>query len=281
MVMALAFDHSGSFTRVATKRKTKVSVGFEWEIPAEIAEECCNCCSGYCDCDECDCYCSCGEEEEAETNTETNNFIDSHGFRTHCECGGLEFASPVFGNIGTARRVASALKEVALQDRALGEDANPDHCCGIHVHASHVNLHDYPSTKETYWRVVSMLNRKSSANFVMEFSGRKDGNPSYLHQAKSIGWDTAGVVKPSDVNQCDMGTHQMVRQNGFGSSNTIEYRLWHTSADRLLPAIDFAHACTTFIMTRKDIPYLKDFKAWLDKQTGYKILKQDNAWRLL
>jgi hypothetical protein len=207
--------------------------------------------------------------------------MDTHGFRTHYECGGAEFASPVFGNITTARRIAKAIKEVTLLDRALGEDTNPSHCCGIHVHTSHVNIGDYEKAREVYLRVNSMLNRKSSAKFIMEFSGRAKGSSCYLSQAESIGWDARRNSKPSDYNERLMNTRQMVRQNGFGSSHTIEYRLWHTAEDRLLPAIDFAHACTTFIMTRKGIPYLKDFKKWLDKQSGYKILKQDDAWRLL
>jgi hypothetical protein len=281
--VALSIDQSGSFPRVATKRKTKVSVGFEWEVPAEIQAQECSCCSGDCYCDDGECYCSCGDGGEyTDLSMDTENFMDTHGFRTHYECGGAEFASPVFGNITTARRVAKAIKEVALQDRALGEERNPDHCCGIHVHTSHVNLGDYGKTREAYLRVVSMLNRKSSAKFIMEFSGRANSSSCYLYQAQSIGWDTSSrTSKPSYANERLMGTRQMVRQNGFGSSHTIEYRLWHTSEDRLLPAIDFAHACTTFIMGRKGIPYLKDFKTWLDKQSGYKILKQDNAWRLL
>jgi hypothetical protein len=284
-VAVIRIDQSGSFPRVATKRKTKVSVGFEWEVPAEIHERECDC-YDHCDCEygECDCYCDCGGDgdEHANLSSDTENFMDTHGFRTHYECGGAEFASPVFGNITTARRVAKAIKEVALQDRALGEDVNPSHCCGIHVHTSHVNLGDYGKTREVYLRVNSMLNRKSSAKFIMEFSGRAGGNHCYLYQAESIGWDAGRARKPSHENERLMHIRQMVRQNNFGSSShTIEYRLWHTAEDRLLPAIDFAHACTTFIMGRKGIPYLKDFKKWVDKQSGYKILKQDNAWRLL
>jgi hypothetical protein len=283
-VAVISIDQSGSFPRVATKRMTKVSVGFEWEVPAEMQERECYCYDD-CNCEygECGCYCDCGgdDEECADLSDTTCRFMDTHGFRTHYECGGAEFASPVFGNITTARRVARAIKEVALQDRALGEDMNPDHHCGIHVHTSHVNLGDYGKTREAYLRVVSMLNRKSSAKFIMEFSGRAGGSRYYLSQAQSIGWDKWRARKPSYDNERLMVSRSMVRQNGFGSSHTIEYRLWHTAEDRLLPAIDFAHACTTFIMGRKGIPYLKDFKKWLDKQSGYKILKQDNAWRLL
>jgi hypothetical protein len=284
-VAVISIDQSGSFPRVATKRKTKVSVGFEWEIPAEMEERECYCYDD-CNCEygECECYCDCeggGDGEYADLSDTTCRFMDTHGFRTHYECGGAEFASPVFGNITTARRVARAIKEVALQDRALGEDVNPSHCCGIHVHTSHVSIGDCGKAREVCLKVNSMLNRKSSAKFIMEFSGRTNGSSCYLSQAQSIGWDANRARKPSPEKERLMSSRQMVRQNGFGSSHTIEYRLWHTAEDRLLPAIDFAHACTTFIMGRKDIPYLKDFKKWLDKQSGYKILKQDNAWRLL
>ena len=279
--MALNIDQSGSFPRVATKRKTKVSVGFEWEVPAEMLDTECDCCRGDCCCDDGECYCDCRDEDYANLSSDTENFMDTHGFRTHYECGGAEFASPVFGNITTARRVARAIKEVALQDRALGEDMNPDHHCGIHVHTSHVNLGNDVKAHEVYRRVSAMLNRKTSAKFIMEFSGRTNGGSVYLDQARSIGWDKDGKSTPDSYEESYMRSNQMVRPNSFGSSHTIEYRLWHTAEDRLLPAIDFAHACTTFIMGRKGIPYLKDFKTWLDKQSGYKILKQDNAWRLL
>ena len=280
--MALNIDQSGSFPRVATKRMTKVSVGFEWEVPAELQDQECRCCSGDCYCDDGECYCSCGDHDEyKDLSMDTENFMDTHGFRTHYECGGAEFASPVFGNITTARRVAKAIKEVALQDRSLGEDTNHEHHCGIHVHTSHVNLDNYYKTHEAYLRVSAMLNRKSSTKFIMEFSGRAKGSSAYLYQAKSSGWDKDGKSKPGSREELYMRSTQMVRPNSFGSSHTIEYRLWHTAEDRLLPAIDFAHACTTFIMGRKGIPYLKDFKTWLDKQSGYKILKQDDAWRLL
>lgn len=280
--MALNIDQSGSFPRVATKRKTKVSVGFEWEVPAEMQERECEC-YDHCDCEDGDCWCACdcdGEDEHVDLSDTTCRFMDTHGFRTHYECGGAEFASPVFGNITTARRVAKAIKEVALQDRSLGEDTNPSHCCGIHVHTSHVDLTDRWETRDTYLRVSSMLHRKSSAEFIFAFSGRKK-DKSYSDQAISLCWDDKGEKTPSSESTRRMGYRQMVRPNEFGRSHTIEYRLWHTAEDRLLPAIDFAHACTTFIMTRKDIPYLKDFKTWLDKQSGYKILKQDDAWRLL
>ena len=164
--MALNIDQSGSFPRVATKRKTKVSVGFEWEVPAEMQERECEC-YDHCDCEDGDCWCACdcdGEDEHVDLSDTTCRFMDTHGFRTHYECGGAEFASPVFGNITTARRVAKAIKEVALQDRSLGEDTNPSHCCGIHVHTSHVDLTDRWETRDTYLRVSSMLHRKSSSS---------------------------------------------------------------------------------------------------------------------
>jgi len=289
MVMALTLDHTSSFTRVATKRKTKVSVGFEWEIPAEIDEGECTC--GDCYDGECS-YC-CGDiPDTVFIDTSTENFIDSHGFRTHVECGGLEFASPVFGNISTARRVALALKEVALQDRALGPDVADYNQCGIHVHSGYTGWSTDTGVKggfgfpvdvqKAYEQVSGMLNRESSAKFVYEFSGRgRSASEGYTFQAVSTCWDRLGAVTPSRDHLYSMKEKQMVRPNKFGSVGTVEYRLWDAAEDRLIPAIEFAHACTTFITKRKDIPYIKEFKLWLDKQSGYKVLKQDHAMRLI
>jgi len=292
MVMALAFDYNNSFTRVATKRKNKVSVGFEWEIPAEIEEGECTCDDNYDpDTDEhYDCPYCCGEEgETVYTDTSTDNYIASHGFRTHVECGGLEFASPVFSNISTARRVANALKVVALQDRALGPDANDNAGCGIHVHSGYTGWNENTLTIDgipadvynAYEQITGMLNRKSSSKFVYEFSGRENSNSGYKTQGVSSCWDSTGAVTPSHSQRRYMRSLQMVRPNRFGKIGTVEYRLWDAAEDRLIPAIEFAHACTTFITRRKGIPYIKEFKLWLDKQSGYKVLKQDNALRLI
>lgn len=290
--MVLALDHSGSFTRVATQRKTKVSVGFEWEIPAEIREGECTCDDDYYeDEDGCHYECSycCGEDEDyVDTNDTTEGFIESHGFRTHIECGGVEFASPVFGNIATARRVADVLKGVALQDRAFESD--PDEaCCGIHVHTGFTGWNTNPrringipaDVHNAYEQVTGMLNRKSSSKFIYEFSGRDKGRSPYKRQGESTCWDRKGAKQPSDRQRTDMRCNSMVRPNCFGSTGTVEYRLWYAAENRLIPALEFAHACTTFITKRKGIPYIKDFKVWLDKQSGYKVLKQDNAWRLI
>jgi hypothetical protein len=281
MVVALSIDNSGSFPRVATKRKTKVSVGFEWEIPVKTTPHECDCFDEYDEDDE-DAYCSCDEDDTRGSLKEsTKDFARSHGFRTHYECGGAEFASPVFGNIATARRMAVRLKEVSSLDSFLGH--NTTHCCGIHVHASHKDYVTLDQVKGIRDRIAGMLHRSSSAAFMLEFSGRaREGtNASYRFQARSTRWDKDGSTKLTDSIKCGMQSTAMLRLNQFGANRTLEYRLWHTAEDRLLPAIDFAHACTTFIASRKDIPYLKDFKAWLDKQSGYKILKQDDAWRLL
>jgi hypothetical protein len=281
MVVALSIDKSGSFPRVATKRKNKVSVGFEWEIPIRNTAHECDCFDD-CDEDDEDVYCSCDEDDTRGTlSKSTKDFTSSHGFRMHYECGGAEFASPVFGNIATARRMAVRLKEVSSLDSFLGHSST--HCCGIHVHASHKDYVTQDEVQGISHRIMGMLHRSSSAAFILEFSGRaREGtNPVYKFQARSTCWDKDGCVQLHDRNKECMRSTAMLRLNQFGANLTLEYRLWHAAEDRLLPAIDFAHACTTFIASRKDIPYLKDFKTWLDKQSGYKILKQDDAWRLL
>jgi len=271
--MGLTMDLKGGFPRVATTKKTLVSVGFEWEIPAEIENRMCT----YCE-EEGEEYCDC-EEEQVETSYATEQFIKTHGFRTHVECGGLEFASPVFGNIETARRIAKELQKVARTDSCFHPSGYQYSDCGIHVHASHANIKGHTETLAFEQRVVSMLNRKDSAQFVWEFSGREDTG-GYGHQAKATQWDAEGLEEPTQKQHGFMRSNQMVRLNCFGGDYTVEYRLWDADEGRLLPAIEFAHAVTTFMSKRKDIPYLKDFKNWLDKQSGYNILKADSAWRL-
>jgi hypothetical protein len=263
MVVALNIDKSGSFPRVATKRKTKVSVGFEWEIPVRFNKR--------------DRW---GDMRAVSYSKRSVKFIETSGLRTHFECGGVEFASPVFGNIATARKMASGLKRLAFREPCLGENEGVFHSCGTHVHTSSP-LWNTETSYKVYKQATAMLNRESSAKFIYEFSGRSKDTSSYRSQGQSTCWDTEGVTKPSSGQYACMRGKAMLRPNCFGSSNTVEYRMWHTAEDRLIPALEFAHACTTFIMGRKGIPYLKDFKTWLDKQSGYKILKQDNAWRLL
>ena len=270
--MGLTMDLKGGFPRVATTKKTLVSVGFEWEIPADLKEGLCSYCeeSGeeYCDC----------EGDQVEASFATEQFIETHGFRTHVECGGLEFASPVFGNIETARRIAKELQKVARTDSCFHHRNYGYSECGIHVHASHANIKGHTEMLDFEQRVVSMLNRKDSAQFVWEFSGRDDTR--YGNQAKATQWDAEGLEEPTEKQHGFMRSNQMVRLNCFGGDYTVEYRLWDADEGRLLPAIEFAHAVTTFMSKRKDIPYLKDFKNWLDKQSGYNILKADSAWRL-
>jgi hypothetical protein len=268
------------FPNITSKKFTKVSVGFEWEIENPWEPSDCNCDNDY------DEFCPCCDEEysEAEPNVSslTDSFTDTHGFRTHYECGGTEFASPVFRNLGTARAMASRIKAVAGADSLLyPKETNG---CGIHVHTgfSGWDFRDARFNKD-YRTVTSMLNRASSTPFILVFSGRSSTH-DYFKQARSTGWDIGSVSGAPSEGQLDWMRHvEMVRPNRFDGKSTIEYRIWNGTEDRLQPAIDFAHACTTFITKRKanSIPYLKEFKAWVDKQAGYKVLKQDPAWSLI
>jgi hypothetical protein len=268
------------FPNITSKKFTKVSVGFEWEIENPWNR-------GDCDCD-CDEYCDgCNPHYECEDpniSHTTEKFADSHGFRTHYECGGTEFASPVFRNLGTARAMASRIKATARADDLLYPTETNG--CGIHVHTGFSGwVSNYSDSKFTrdYQAVTSMLNRASSGAFILEFSGR-DTSHDYYKQAKSTGWDGGFVSGAPTEGQLDwMREVEMVRPNYFDGTPTVEYRIWSGTEDRLQPAIDFAHACTSFITKRKgdDIPYLKEFKAWVEKQAGYKVLKQDPAWSLV
>lgn len=262
------------FPNIPTKRNNKVSVGFEWEIENPVQYDGCDCDHGDGEyCDRCD-------EDEARLDSESLQFADTHGFRIHAECGGAEFASPVFRNLGTARAMASRIKAMSFRDTQL--DPYETNGCGIHVHTGFTGWSNSArSFQKDYETVTSMLNRASSTGFILEFSGRSSYH-NYYKQANSTCWDEKSS-QPTEEQLFHMRDREMVRPNGFSGISTIEYRIWNGTQDRLQPAIDFAHACTTFITKRgdSDIPYLKDFKVWLDKQAGYKVLKQDPAWSLV
>tara|TARA_R110000744_G_scaffold3989_2_gene14701 strand:+ start:1012 stop:1884 length:873 start_codon:yes stop_codon:yes gene_type:complete len=271
--------YRSNFPCIVSKNPSRVSLGFEWEVEmdTDVSRERM---SSNCDCDP-DWGCDCDEDEaEVETllNTTSNSFTNTHGFRTHIECGGVEFASPVFNNISTARAMARRIKVMAKQDSLFNADAAE--LCGIHVHTGHAGWKEHNSEKPTYHKVVAMLNRKSSAQFIYHFAGRGDRH-DYYRQAVALEWDESGRETPTADQKDDMLYREMVRPNRFGDKATIEYRIWNGVSDRLLPALDFAHACTSFVLDFNDdkgIPYLKDFKTWVDKQAGYKTLKQDPSW---
>ena len=168
-----------------------------------------------------------------------------------------------------------------LMHRAsLDKSMDPLHSngtAGIHVHTSNSDWSNY-ETHINFTKILFMLNRKSSEEFIYNFSGREDHD--YYEQSESLCWDDYNNELPDETQEDTMLERQMVRNNSFCGKYTIEYRIWDSAQDRLLPAIDFAHACTKFIATVKPegIPYLTQFKDWVETQRGYKTLKTDHSW---
>lgn len=157
------------------------------------------------------------------------------GFRTHVECGGLEVASPVHFNITQTRMSARILMDEIGKHDWLNPDRDPCRSadCGIHVHASVPSgvSHSYLSCL-----VKSVLNRKSS-NKIWKFSGRKKKG-HYWYQGMPSEWDVPYRERTTPIGNVS------VRGNSPCGQSTLEYRLWVGKQDRLLPAIDFAHAFT-------------------------------------
>ena len=255
---------------IQSKKPQKISVGFEWEVQETdfdyMSDE------NY---DQC-------EWQGYHSDKYTQRFIDTYQFKAHGECMSTEFCSPVAYNLQTIKAIARKLAKRVAKDPTL----NPDwsEMGGIHVHTSLGG--DYTLNRKVFKKVILMLNRESSSRFVWDFSGREEaGGNEYTHQAVSSCWDECGDYLPdtdSDIMD-ELEEAQMVRTNGFDDDATIEYRLFHGIEDRLLPALEFSHACTKFVAQHKGnaVPYLVEFKDWVFKQRGYKLLKAQPEWVLV
>jgi len=255
---------------IQSKKPQKISVGFEWEVqegePMDMSDE---------EYDQC-------MYQEYYCDKYTSQFIDTYKFKAHGECMSTEFCSPVAYNLQTIKAIARKLAKRVAKDPTL--EPNWSEMGGIHVHTSLGG--DYTLNNQVFKKVILMLNRESSSRFVWDFSGRENaGSCEYTHQAESSCWDEDGDYIPQTYGRLmeDLEEAQMVRTNGFGESATIEYRLFHGVAERLLPALEFSHACTKFVAQHKgdNIPYLVQFKDWLFKQRGYKLLKAQPEWALV
>ena len=217
----------------------------------------------------------------------TEEFVERYKFRIHGECEATEFCSPVAFNLETIKALGRKLQRRVGKDRLL----EPDQCemAGIHVHTSTGANHR--TTENMMAKVLMMLNRESSRDFVWNFSGRADaGQYEYRHQGRSTCWDSDGYEPGyDDWNDVELEpleeaeNNQMVRSNSFGDNSTIEYRIWNGVSDRLMLALEFSHACTKFIAQYdgSDTPYISEFKAWLFKQRGYKLLRATPEWSLV
>jgi len=255
----------GSYPKIAAKRPQSISIGFEWEVQTNEEEEW-------------DCT---GKDEEFKWS---NNFvIDKYSrmfaklyqFKVHGECMAAEFCSPVAQNLETIKAVARKLQRRVSKDKFL----EPDYAemAGIHVHTS-IKGAGYYEYSQAFSKAALMLNRTSSEDFVWSFSGRSEGGSEYEHQGRATCWDYGDYPCEDDALD-EIEGNEMLRMNQFEES-TIEYRLWHGVTDRLQPALEFAHACTKFVAQHEgvDVPYLIEFKTWLFKQKGYKLLKSQPEW---
>jgi len=275
------FDKSTGYPSIVTKKPSKVSIGFEWEIHGD---EC-----GY------NAYVDQQEyrfgynkvpnqwmlDENGDLGTTLDTFslkfAEMYSFQVHGECLASEFASPVFHRLLTAKAMANKLIKRANKDRFLCPDESD--MAGIHVHTSTPEWCAHVKYFTDFTKLLMMFNRYSSEDFIRGFSGR-DSYHDYYQQAEATCWDV-GFSKPEDYHVDEAEEREMLRENRFSDNRTVEFRIWNGVADRLLPAIEFSHAATRFILQHKspEIPYLVELKDWLGKQQGYKLLKSQPEWR--
>lgn len=255
------------FPTIISKKPQDIGIGFEWEV-------------------QCDFYrddLTPGEEDfeygrECRLDRYSQVFAKRYGFKVHGECQATEFCSPIAYNLQTIKAVANKLKKRVAKDRLL-EPYDPE-CAGIHVHTSVKG----GVSKELYNKILLMLNRETSRDFVWSISGREEGR-DYSEQAEVYGWDAewdeTNMTENNWFYAVDAaGGNCMLKWNWPSEERTIEYRIWNGTPDRLLVALEFAHACTKFAVQHKgeNVPYLKDMKEWLFKQPGYKLLKTQHEW---
>lgn len=274
-----------------------LTVGFEWEIPYRSGD--------YTDTPR-------GHQLFGE------DWAHSYGFNTHNDSGGREMGSPIFNNISTARRFAMWLQEAAEEAQFLTTDNSVGNC-GIHVHTSDNemvgrddSLDQPPSCRSTIlWAVTNLvLNRQENAVWLPEWSGRRI-NQSYFRQCQPTCWDgrdfnnyipyNLGMVK-FNLNAAQQRGASAYMPQGAEYPVTIEFRIWSSHTNRLLPAIEFGHsffrwmrkwvesheADWSSILPRSYnsssnppnyrvlndmLPHMSEYFQWLDGTKGYKNLK--------
>lgn len=251
------------FPKIVAKRPQPIGIGFEWEIQNDYHAR-------YRDMSRAE------QEDEWDYGTvmtrTTRNFAERYRFYTHDECNATEFCSPIAYNLETIKAVGRKLIQRAAREKFFDPD-NPE-MAGIHVHTSLRG----GVTHEHFKKALLMLNRESSADFVWNFSRRDEYDEDYSYQAKGSCWDAYDLSTSDAMYESEETC--MMRLNQPCGDRTLEYRLWNATHDRLLPALEFAHACTKYVGQHEgdDIPYLKEMKDWLFKQSGYKLLKSQPEW---
>lgn len=285
------------YAQLLTKRNvvpSSVRLGFEWEIP--FGPGCVDCSEsdfyeighleGYFEdlsYDESDCFGARRFDDSNSLDEFGRVWLEKLGYRSHIECGGLEIDSPVFTNIASAHAHFRHISALAEKSGYFTMEGNKylSNDCGTHVHVS-CNDADVELLEHI---IFYMWNRTSSAVPLANISGRfSEDYGEYISQAEATQWDNPN----SRFGHRD---HQVTRVNFPGNATTVEFRMFSARKDRVPVAIDTAHSCYRFARewvrsknirsipfpqdAESEIPFLTDWKKWVDKQRGYPYLKQD------
>lgn len=233
-------------------------------------------------------------------NFTMNDPFSKHGYLSHTECGGLEVCSPVFPTISMAKAHAKFVKSVVVDNSDVFYPRNIEsfNDCGIHVHIGFPSLDEWvvdgrDAYEYLHRHLMAMLNRKTSTDFVVRFTGRleamerADLDDEYLHQGVPDGWDNRSQF----YDPCDNTFNPMIRMNNpdgaHESMRTLENRMFTADVDLLEPAIEFSHSLIHFAREwckrndTYDYPFIMDWAEWLDKQTGYRMLRQTAPLHLI
>jgi len=288
MALKKEFDYDGYCTVRETRKLTQAPrVGFEWEVPLDFSEVAPDATGNvYYDDEE-------GEDakyEEAEAilSDEFDDFTENNRFNYHLECGGMEFQSPCFQTLTTAKSFAGLLKaEIEGKKYLFDFDQHDEQDCGIHVHVSD---HTDRVSNIDYINLGLMLGYLDEDAFIFDLSGRQEGK-YYSAQARPYIMLGANrrclfLLKQDKISfeirrHIEMYMGRCLRYNLMG---TAEFRLFSPQPKVLVPAIEFAHSTFKFIKRYRNkgrSPTLMEYKKWLMKQKGYKTLKNYGDFDLI
>jgi len=289
MALKKDFDYDSGYVSVKeTRHLTEApTVGFEWEVPMDYYKL-----TGMTEDEIC-------EEEEEDENYDIREgardiieaklcvFSDKNKFGHHFECGGVEFQSPKFQTLGTAKSFAKGLiEEVKKNGQCFDFDQGEGQDCGIHVH---VTERVGGLKGIDYVNLCLMLGYLDEDDFLVDLSMR-DPHKYYSFQTKvhySTRYFKESIKELNSYGLCDFTNNV---RSSFGSSirynryETAEFRLFGPDPKVLIPAIEFAHSAYKFVRTyrkRGVSPTLWSYYKWLKKQKGYKALKAHADFSLL
>lgn len=268
------------------KDKSKLSIGFEWEVPLDK---------------------SLFFESQANYDTVRKNCArltyimngwDDLGFRWHQECGGAEGASPVCWNLSTAKKYVRAVNERVREHPDLFRpergNTHSGECCGIHVHlASPLFVSKNGHLKDAGAALILMVNRMENNEFIKKVSGRfvRGRGEHYKYQAQVTSWDSRPASEDAkSIGYATMNRNNMFKVNGQPGTYTLEMRLWDGHSGRLPVALEMAHSLAKFILQKMgrrsgkralkstEVPHLSEWAAWVKTKKGYTTLRNDPAF---